>query len=312
MASIRTWLIAMRLPSVLLTLSSSLMGTSLAIWEGKWNAWVSILAAFTAIMLQIIANLANDYGDFLRGANVEEYIHPNGIEQPGFVSLRQLRTAIVWLVLFTVGTGLALLQVAGLSGPSFILLALLGVIAIIAAITYTIGRKPYGYAGWGDVSVLFFFGLLGVLGTVYLHTQQWRWAHVLPALSYGCLAVAVLNLNNIRDIKLDAQVGKKTLVVRMGRRAALYYHWALLTLGIIMAAIFTMIHYNSPWQWLFVAAIPSLVRNGIMTMRLAPTQLGAELQRLVLMQLLFVLFFSIGLVLSSTKHCNDYSSKFYY
>lgn len=312
MASIRTWIIAMRLPSVLLALASIVMGTSLAIWEGAWNIWISLLAALTATMLQIIANLANDYGDFLRGANVEEYVHPNGVEQSGFVSLRQLRITIVWLVLFTLGTGLALLQIAGLSGASFFLLALLGVIAIIAAITYTIGRNPYGYAGWGDLSVLFFFGLLGVLGTVYLHTQQWRWTYILPALSCGCWTVAVLNVNNIRDMKLDAQVGKKTLVVRMGRKAALYYHWALLAIGIVVAATFTMSHYSSPWQWLFVGAIPSIVQNGVLTMRLPPTQLSTELQRLVLVQLLFVLLFSIGLVLSSVKHYNDCSSKSYY
>lgn len=288
----------MRLPSVLLALASIVMGTSLAIWEGVWNIWISLLAALTATMLQIIANLANDYGDFLRGANVEEYVHPNEAGKAGFVSPRQLRIAIVWLVLFTLGTGLALLQVAGLSGLPFILLALLGVIAIIAAITYTIGRSPYGYAGWGDVSVLFFFGLLGVLGTVYLHTQQWRWTYILPALSCGCWAVAVLNVNNIRDMKLDAQVGKKTLVVRMGKRAALYYQWVLLVTGVVMAVVFTTRHYHSPWQWLFVGAVPSLIQNGVMTVRLAPTQLGTELQRLVLVQLLFVLLFSIGLVLS--------------
>ena len=302
MASIRTWIIATRLPSVLLALASIVMGTSLAIWEGKWNVWVSLLAALTATMLQIIANLANDYGDFLRGANVGEYINPHEVEQPGLVSLKQLKRAIVWVVLLTLGAGLALLQAAGLSGPSFVLLVLLGVIAIIAAITYTIGHKPYGYAGWGDVAVLLFFGLVGVLGTVYLHTQRWRWAHTLPALSCGCLAVAVLNVNNIRDIKLAAQVGKKTLVVRMGRRAALYYQWALLAVGIIMAAAFTIRHYNSPGQWLFAGAIPSLIQSGVMTMQLTTTQLDVLLQRLVLAQLFFVLLFSTGLVLSTYSY----------
>lgn len=299
MASAKTWMIAMRLPSTLLALASTIMGTALASWEGKWNLWVSLLAALTATMLQIIANLANDYGDYLRGANVGAYINPHRAEQAGFVSLKQLKSAIVCLVLLTLVVGLVLLRVAGLSGSSWVLLASLGLIAITAALTYTLGHRPYGYAGWGDVSVLFFFGLVGVLGTTYLHTQQWQWAHTLPALSCGCLAVAILNLNNIRDIERDAQVGKKTLVVRMGRQAAHYYQWALLLVSIMMAAVFTSRHYYSPWQWLFVGAVPSLIQNGMMTMRLAPAQLSIALQQLVLTQLFFVLLFSVGLGLST-------------
>jgi 1,4-dihydroxy-2-naphthoate octaprenyltransferase len=282
----------------MLALSSIVMGTALGIASKHWNIWISVLAAVIAAVLQIIANLANDYGDFLRGAGVGSRINNTSLSAEGSISLQQIKRALFLLVGFAVVCGLALLYVSHLSQHQFIQFTVLGIIAIIAAITYTMGPRPYAYTGLGDIFVFIFFGLVGVLGTAYLHTKAWNFAYIWPAISCGCFSVAVLNINNIRDLDEDAQIGKKTLVVRMGRKAALYYQWILLSIGILGACIFTLQHYHRPIQWIFLAVLPQLAQNGMLTMRLPANQLDGLLQRLVIAQLSFVLLFSIGVVLS--------------
>jgi len=298
MPSIRTWLIVMRFPSLMLALSSIIMGTTLGIISKHWNIWISVLAAITASVLQIIANLANDYGDFLRGGGVGSRVNNTSSVIEGSINLQQIKRALFWLIGCALVCGLSLLYVSHLAPHQFIQFAGLGIIAIIAAITYTMGPRPYAYTGWGDIFVFTFFGLVGVLGTAYLHTKTWDATYIWPAISCGCFSVSVLNLNNIRDLDEDAQIGKKTLVVRMGRRAALYYQWVLLAVGILGTCIFTFQHYHRPIQWVFLAILPQLIQNGMLTMRLPVNQLDSLLQRLVVAQLSFVLLFSIGLILS--------------
>lgn len=292
MSAIKTWLVAMRLPSILLATSSVIMGSALAAWEGHWKVWISLLAWITAALLQLIANLANDYGDFRRGAGVEERVSQAG-EQG--LSLQQIKRFLVWLLLLAMVTGFTLLKVADLPLRSFIGFIVLGGICMIGAIGYTMGSKPYAYLGLGDLAVFLFFGGVGVAGTAYLHTQAWHTSYLLPIVTCGCLSVAVLNLNNIRDIHEDRQVSKNTLVVRMGRNLGLIYQWVLLMGGISSLCAFTLLHYRSPWQWLFVIIIPRLIQNGIMTMRLPTTQLSGLLQRLVLAYFCYVLVFSAGI-----------------
>src|SRR5690606_15038290 len=121
---------------------------------------------------------------------------------------------------------------------------------------------PYGYAGLGDLSVIIFFGLVGVLGTFYLHTSRFDPINILPALSCGFFATAVLNVNNIRDIKSDKLAGKKSIPVRLGKKNAVIYHWILLTLGFGTALIYTSITFHSYWQLLFLMSLPLILQNG--------------------------------------------------
>lgn len=298
MPSIKTWLIVIRLPSLILALSSIIMGTALGIASKQWNIWISVLTAITASVLQIIANLANDYGDFLRGGGVGSRVNNTPSVTEGSISLQQIKRALFWLIGFAVVCGLVLLYISNLSQHQFIQFTILGIIAIVAAITYTMGPRPYAYTGLGDIFVFIFFGLLGVLGTAYLHTKTWNTSYIWPAVTCGSFSVAVLNLNNIRDVGEDAPIGKKTLVVRIGKTAALYYQWMLLAIGVFGLIIFTLQHYHRPIQWIFLAALPKLIQNGMLTMRLPANQLDPLLQRLVIVQLSFVLLFSVGLIIS--------------
>jgi 1,4-dihydroxy-2-naphthoate octaprenyltransferase len=297
MSSIKTWCIVARLPSVILALTSIMLGTMLAIGEGTWDIRIAFWASLTGMLLQILANLANDYGDWVQGANVgarvgDEY-------QKGLVNAHQLQQAILLVGFFTLLSGLVLLVIADLSRQDWIKFAFLGLLASLASVGYTLGPRPYGYLGLGDIAVLVFFGFVGVLGTAYLYTKTWHTTYVLPALSCGCLAVGILNINNIRDQALDKAVRKYTLVVRIGSNAAIYYQWVLLSLSVVFLVIFTLCHYRHWCQWFFLILVPRLVQNGWMTYRLLPNQLDKVLQRLAIIQFLLLWLFGLGFVLSS-------------
>jgi 1,4-dihydroxy-2-naphthoate octaprenyltransferase len=161
------------------------------------------------------------------------------------------------------------------------------------------GKKPYGYAGLGDISVLLFFGFVSVLGTFYLQAKEIQIGLVLPALSCGLFSVAVLNLNNIRDIESDRLAGKFSVPVRLGREYATYYHQSLLLLGVLCAVIYTIFFYQHWSQGLFVVAFPFLWQNArAVSLYKQPQQIDPYLKHMALTTLLFVLTFGIGNLLA--------------
>jgi 1,4-dihydroxy-2-naphthoate octaprenyltransferase len=171
----------------------------------------------------------------------------------------------------------------------------IGILAIIAAITYTSGKKPYGYAGLGDISVLIFFGIVGVLGSFYLHTHFFSWQYLLPALSCGLFSTAVLNVNNIRDIKTDTAAGKKSIPVRLGREKAVLYHWFLLVAGILCSLAYISIDFKSYYQYLFLLVVPLLMVNGLAVYKKQkPIELDPYLKQMALTTMMYVLTFGIG------------------
>ena len=296
----QAWISAFRPRTLPLALSSILTGGFLAAARGQFNGLVFGLAFLTTILLQILSNLANDYGDSQNGADSVHREGPMRAVQAGHITAAQMKNAMLLFGLLALFTGLALLWVAlGLAavwvtGCFF----LLGVSAIWAAINYTAGARPYGYAGLGDVSVFIFFGLVGVCGTYYLQTQALPWPVLLPAASLGCFATAVLNVNNIRDIRSDKLAGKITLPVRLGPEPARYYHWLLLMVGFVTAAGYVLLAYRSPWQWLFLLTAPLLLRNGLQVWRRRePGQLDPLLKQMALTTLAFTLLFGIGQLL---------------
>lgn len=287
----------MRLETIPLALSSVVLGSALAVFSGRFSWFVGFFAALTASLLQIICNLANDYGDLVHGADPINKVKPPSAIQTGLVTLAQVRQVLPWLVVATAGCGILLLYVAGLSWMDVAAFATLGIFTIIAAITYTLGKRPYGYQGWGDLAVFIFFGLVGVGGTFYLHTQYlsslWLW----PAVSLGSLTVGVLNINNIRDLSTDAQVGKNTIPVRIGRKAALHYHWCLIIVSIVAVLVFLLCYVHTPWPYACLCIAPLLLRHGMAVSRQGPAQRTKQLQDLVFIMLVFVVLLSVGLIL---------------
>lgn len=292
----------MRPRTLPLALASIIMGIGLAAADGSFDWLVAFFCILTAILLQILSNLANDYGDSMHGADHAARQGPKRAVQSGHVSPAAMRRAIAVVTLLAIVCGLVLLWLAfGADAFSSILIfILLGAAAIGAAITYTAGKMPYGYAGFGDLAVLIFFGWVGVIGSYFVQTGRFTWPVVLPATACGLLAVAVLNVNNIRDLDSDRLAGKLSLPVRLGLRRARHYHWALLISATLLAAIYCIVHFTSLWQFMFLLATPALYRNGVAVSRTEslPT-LNPWLRQMSLAALLFVFLFSVGQVLAA-------------
>jgi 1,4-dihydroxy-2-naphthoate octaprenyltransferase len=293
------WMQAVRLRTLPLALASIAMGTFLAADEGLFNLSIFILAAITTIFLQILSNLANDYGDSLHGADNIIRKGPERSVQSGSISARSMKIAISITAILSLSSGTLLLLTAIENlNASFFIFLLLGIAAILAAMGYTMGKNPYGYAGLGDLFVLLFFGLLGVLGTCFLFSGYLNPYHILPALTSGLFATAVLNVNNIRDIESDNLAGKKSIPVRIGRQKAVIYHWLLLGVGFGLAVIYVIINYDSPFQFLFIISLPLFIKNGFdVKNKTTASELDPSLKKMAISSLIFTLLFGIGLLI---------------
>lgn len=273
------------------------MGAFLARNAGAFRWDIFLLCILTTIFLQILSNLANDYGDSIHGADNLSRVGPARAVQSGVIGARLMRAAVFLFVGLSLLCGIALLLVSfGFNWGALFFFFMLGLLSIGAAITYTVGRKPYGYLGLGDLSVLIFFGFVGVLGSYYLFTKKISWYEVLPAMSLGLFSIAVLNINNIRDMESDKLAGKFSIPVRLGREKAIVYHWALLFFGISFALAYTCLKFSSPFQFIFLITIPLFVRNGLAVKHKPSASLDPWLKQMAITTLLFVLLFGIGLL----------------
>jgi len=273
------------------------MGSFLAASRDRFDGLIFVFCCLTTILLQVLSNLANDYGDSVHGADHAGRVGPARAVQSGLISMTQMKRAVVLFVILSLLSGITLLLLAfGWNLKALLFFFTLGVLCIAAAIAYTVGRRPYGYAGLGDLSVLVFFGIVGVMGSLYMFTSSVSVTDVLPALSCGLFSMAVLNVNNIRDIEADRLAGKFSLPVRMGRDAAINYHWLLLAGGLGSAIAYVTMDFTSPWQLLFLITLVPFVRNGLAVARLPSDKLDPYLKQLALSTLFFVLTFGIGLL----------------
>ncbi len=300
MAYIKSWIEAARLKTLPLALASPLMGSFLAWSEGEFKWIVFILATTTTLLLQILSNLANDYGDFASGADNESRIGPRRLVQSGLISSAMMKKGIIMVIILALISGIWLIAAGLQAADAGVILSflILGIIAIIAAIKYTVGKNPYGYKGLGDISVFLFFGLIGVLGTHYLHTSSFDPWHILPAAAIGLLSAGVLNLNNLRDIESDRKANKRTLVVWMGSLKSRYYHLSLIVGSTLLGPLYVAFNFKSVYQFLFILAFPLFYLNARAVFRYNdPIELYPELKRLALATLVFAITFGIGLVL---------------
>ncbi|MCG8607017.1 1,4-dihydroxy-2-naphthoate octaprenyltransferase [bacterium] len=274
-----------------LATASIALGCFLAAAENAFQWPIALLCFATAVILQVLSNLANDYGDSAHGADSAERKGPQRAVQSGQISKAAMQVALGVFVLLALGVGYPLVQEESL------IFHLVGLAAILAAVAYTVGPKPYGYVGLGDLFVLIFFGVIGVGGSYYLQTHVLNWLILLPALSCGLFCVAVLNVNNIRDLESDRRAGKMTIPVRLGPVRGRTYHWILLIVGLITAIGFTILALESVWQFLYLATVPLFLRNGLsVKSSKEATTLDACLKQLALTTLLFSFTFGIGLL----------------
>jgi len=295
---VKAWITAFRPRTLPLALSCIGMDAFLAASVGAFQWDIFLLCALTTILLQILSNLANDYGDTVNGADHHERIGPMRAVQSGEITKESMKKALVVFVVLCLISGIWLLKISlGGNMEAILIFFGLGVLSILAAMAYTVGRKPYGYLGMGDFSVLIFFGIVGVLGSLYLFTKSIGWDHLLPAMSCGFFSMGVLNINNIRDIESDRKAGKFSLPVRIGRDKAIIYHWVLIISGLLSAIVFTIINYTNFLQLLFLITLPLFINNGLSVSRKSSKELDPFLKQMALSTLLFVVLFGIGILI---------------
>lgn len=293
----KPWIEAARPRTLPLALSCILMGSFLAISQNSFKASVALLSILTTVLLQVLSNFANDYGDAVNGKDTELREGPLRAVHSGSISPEAMFRAIILFSVLALASGISLLYLALKDAPVSVFWTFLGigVGCIFAAITYTAGKRPYGYVGLGDLSVLIFFGWVGVLGSNYLYSLSWDWSLLLPATSCGLFAVAVLNINNIRDIESDRATGKNSIPVRIGRTNAIRYHWIILITGMACMLLYALLHYSHYSQFLFLLSFPLFFRNGVAVSSLKKaSELDPYLKQMALSTLFFVLLFGLS------------------
>jgi len=242
---IKFWIQAARLRTLPLAFSCILMSSSLVLITNRDISFkILILTLTTTLLLQVLSNFANDYGDAIKKTDVNK-IGEQRMVQSGKISKSQMKFAILILSIITFLVGFILILVVFQSNFFKILIFLLfGILAIIAAIKYTVGKLAYGYKAFGDLAVFIFFGIVGVVGSYYIFTENFHWITIPGALFTGALSCGVLNLNNLRDYESDQSSNKVTLVGKLGLERAKKYHFLLLIISIISFLIIVIYTNN--------------------------------------------------------------------
>ena len=260
---IKHFIKAARLRTLPLSVSGIIVGSFIAGSQNLFNWKICVLALLTTIGFQIISNFANDYGDGVKGTDNNERVGPQRAIQSGKITPKQLLKVIKISIAITLVIAISLIYVS-FGAPHFlysVLFLLLGLASISAAIKYTVGSSAYGYSGFGDVFVFVFFGWVSVIGSNFLYTHVIDWKLFLPPSSIGLLSVAVLNLNNMRDIENDTIAGKNTLVVKMGLHWAKKYQEACIAMASILFIVFCIVVKLSAIP-VIIINIPLLLRIG--------------------------------------------------
>ena len=261
------------------------------------------MALVVTLFYQILSNYANDYGDGVKGTDAQRISEAESrAVASGKITAQQMKTAVITMAILSLLATVLLLYIAFFPNfmQEFWIFIGLGVACILAAIGYTVGKKPYGYLGLGDLMVFLFFGWVSVGGSYFLFTKMWSWDILLPATAVGMMSTAVLNLNNMRDIESDRASGKKTLALRLGFRNAMVYEVVLLMLPLILLLAF--LGYNGFLEtgkyYPFIVMVLLLPMTGLRRkiMKVSePKELDPFLKQVGIMTLVMSLLLAAGL-----------------
>ena len=252
----------MRLRTLPLSLAGIVLGVLLAAKVCDYDLLTVVLLLLTTVCLQILSNLSNELGDTLSGTDRSDRQGIHYSLQDGEMTVPEMKRLIGCFAVLSCLVGLAMVWSAfgTLLAPLPVAFLALGAAAVWAAMHYTLGKHPYGYRGLGDFFVFIFFGLATVCGGYFLTSLLWDWRILLPAASIGCFSVAVLNVNNIRDMKSDAAT-RTTVALKLGLRRARIYQTALIAAG---WALMTAYALSEPLHWLhfmYVLALPGFLKH---------------------------------------------------
>ncbi len=248
MSHLRLWLLAARPRTLPAAVAPVLVGTALAGSEDVFRALPFVAALIGSIFIQIGTNLSNDYSDARRGADTEDRLGPVRVTAGGLMPPRRVLIGTYIAFGVAVAAGLYLAAVAGWE------LLLVGVASILAGVLYTGGPRPYGYEGLGEFFVFFFFGVVAVVGSYFVQTEELRWEAFALGVPVGLLAAAILVVNNVRDVDTDRRAGKRTLAVKLGRERARLLFTAMIVTSFVVPPL--LVPALSPWVLLALLALP--------------------------------------------------------
>ncbi len=286
---------AARLRTLPLSISGVVVGAALAFRQDAFLIWVFVLSLLVTLALQVLSNFANDYGDGVKGTD-KKRTGEQRLVASGVISPKAMKQAVIVSAVVSFLLGLALIFTA--FGPEqtgyLVIFAILGVGAIAAAIKYTVGKGAFGYSGHGDLFVFIFFGLVSVMGSYFLYTKEFHLIALLPACVIGLLSTAVLNLNNMRDLRNDAVNNKRTTAVKLGPGKARWYHFALIETAFLLALIHLFFFAEKPLDWLILIAFVPLFVHLFKVGKVDELEkLDPELKKVALSTFLFALLLGI-------------------
>ncbi len=299
------WIEAARPRTLPLAIASILLGNFLAYAAGKFSFLTAALAILTTLLLQILSNFANDLGDSKNGVDNKNRKVALRAVQTGKISPSEMKNAVIITASLSFISGISLLYFAlqYAKAQTIITFIMLGLLAILAAIAYTVGKKPYGYMGLGDLSVFLFFGWVGTFGTYYLQTEILNFYIFIPASGCGFLSVAVLNLNNLRDIENDRKTGKNSIPVRIGKIYGFYYQKTIMLLGVCTFIIYLM-YQGKPIQLsqniiIMAGWYPLVQIIKQLNSKMTPAQIDPYLKKTALSTLFLIVIFGVSQIFLS-------------
>ena len=299
------WIEAARPRTLPLAIASILLGNFLAYAAGKFSFLTAALAILTTLLLQILSNFANDLGDSKNGVDNKNRKVALRAVQTGKISPSEMKNAVILTASLSFISGISLLYFAlqYAKAQTIIAFIMLGLLAILAAIAYTVGKKPYGYMGLGDLSVFLFFGWVGTFGTYYLQTEILNYYILIPASGCGFLSVAVLNLNNLRDIENDRKTGKNSIPVRIGKIYGFYYQKTIMLLGVCTFIIYLM-YQGKPIQLsqniiIMAGWYPLVQIIKQLNSKMTPAQIDPYLKKTALSTLFLIVIFGVSQIFLS-------------
>lgn len=302
MAQLKTWISAFRLRTLPLSISGAVVGSSYAYFLGFFDILIFVLIVLTTLSFQILSNLANDYGDGIKGTDNNSRIGPERALQSGAISPKQMKNAIIVNAILSTILALLLIYVAfGVSQLfSSLIFIVLGALSIYAAIAYTVGKSAYGYRTLGDLMVFLFFGWLSVMGTYFLFAKDLNSMLLIPASAIGCLSAAVLNLNNMRDLETDLKSNKITLAGYLGKKSSKIYHFALILSAILLMLIFQYsISYSKIMYLSWIAFIPLIFHLKVVFFIKNPKDFDPHLKLVALSTFVLAILFATALIIEN-------------
>ena len=287
----QSWLLAARPKTLLAAFVPVIVGSALAINIGKFFLLNSLIALLCSLLIQIGTNFTNDLYDFLKGADNHKRKGPLRVLSSGLISVTEMKMGSFLIFFLSFLFGLYLVKSAG------IVILIIGVVSIIAGIAYTAGPFPLAYNGLGDIFVFMFFGVVGTMGTYYLHTKEFSILSFLASIPVGALITNILIINNYRDIEEDKAAGKNTLAVLLGKNFTRYQFIFFIIISFLIPAFLFFVFHFHIWIFLPYITIPLAYRLILMIYTFDGLQLNKTLELTAKFSAIFGILFAAGLAL---------------